>query len=134
MGMFEWTQDFAIGMPYIDQQHQALFRYAEELYAAMATGQGKAVVAKTLTRLIEYTEEHFAAEERLMRTHNYPGVTVQKTEHLALTQKVKGFAADHEAGQVVVTVQLLQFLRSWLDLHIKQLDMKFAVFLKAMAA
>ena len=134
MSMFEWTQDFAIGMPYIDEQHQALFRYAEELYAAMATGQGKTVVSKTLTRLIEYTEEHFAAEERLMRMHNYPGVAVQRREHQALAQKVKGFAADYESGQVVLTVQLLQFLRTWLDVHIKQLDMQFGVFLKAKAA
>ncbi|MGA3096018.1 MAG: bacteriohemerythrin [Bryobacteraceae bacterium] len=134
MSMFEWTQDFAIGMPYIDEQHQALFRYAEELHAAMASGQGGTVVAKTLTRLIEYTEEHFAAEERLMRMHNYPGVAVQRREHQALTQKVKGFAADYAGGQAVVTVQILQFLRSWLDVHIKQLDMQFGVFLKAKAA
>jgi hemerythrin len=132
--MFEWTPDFAIGMPYIDEQHQALFRHAEELYAAMAAGQGKAVVSKTLTRLIEYTEEHFAAEERLMGMHNYPGVAVQKREHQALAQKVKAFAAEYAGGQAVVTVQLLQFLRDWLNLHIKQLDMQFGVFLKAKAA
>lgn len=132
--MFEWTQDFAIGMPYIDEQHKTLFRHAEELYAAMAAGQGRAVVGKTLDRLIEYTEGHFAAEERLMRMHAYPGLTVQVAEHQALAKKVKEFAADHEGGQVVITVQLLQFLRNWLETHIKQLDMKFGAFLQAKAA
>jgi hemerythrin-like metal-binding protein len=132
--MFEWTPEFAIGMPFIDEQHEALFRYAAELYAAMAVGRGKAEVSKTLARLIEYTEGHFAAEERLMRMHNYPGLAVQQAQHRALAEKVKAFAAEHESGQAVVTVQLLQFLRTWLETHIRQVDMKLAAFLQAKAA
>jgi hemerythrin len=129
--MFEWTQELAVGVPYIDEQHQDLFRYAEELYAAMAGGQGKAVLARTLERLIDYTRLHFAAEERLMRVREYPGAMAHKAEHQALAQRVMDFAADYKTGQAVVTEELMQFLRSWLETHIKQSDMQFAAFLKA---
>ena len=132
--MFEWKDLYSTGIHSVDAQHRNLFAVAEDLYAAMSTGQGKASVGRTLDRLVQYTASHFAHEERLMRLHDYPDLAAHKAEHEALTSQVLEFQADFRSGKVTMTVQLLQFLKDWLQNHIQGSDMKYAPFLKDKAA
>ena len=131
--MFEWKPEYSVKIASIDGQHQNLFRMGEELYAAMSAGQGKAVLSKTLDRLVQYTKVHFAHEERLMRAHGYPGLEAHLVEHRALTQKVAAFQSEFENGKALMTVQLLNFLKDWLQHHIAESDQKYAPFLKERA-
>jgi len=131
--MFEWKPQFSVKIPSIDGQHQNLFRMAEELYAAMSAGQGKAALSGILDRLVRYTAVHFAHEERLMSLHGYPGLAEHRQQHEALTKQVLRFQADFEAGHAGLTVQLLHFLKDWLQQHIAGSDMKYAPFLREKA-
>jgi hemerythrin-like metal-binding protein len=132
--MFEWKPQFSVGIKSIDGQHQNLFAIARELYGAMSSGQGKQAVGQILSRLAHYTAIHFAHEERLLQTSNYPGLAKHKLEHQRLTERVQAFQADFEAGRVALSVQLLQFLRDWLEHHIQTEDTAYAPHLKANAA
>jgi hemerythrin len=123
--MFEWKPEYSVQIPSIDGQHQNLFRIAGELYAAMSAGQGKAVISRLLDRLVQYTNVHFAHEERLMLKHNYPDFAAHQKEHEALVKQVMKFQADFEAGTVNMTVQLLTFLKEWLRQHIAESDQKY---------
>jgi len=131
--MFEWKQEYSVGIGTIDAQHQNLFATARELFAAMGSGQGKTVTGRILDRLIQYTAHHFAHEERLMQQHNYPDFATHKAEHDALTQKVVAFQADFAAGKVALSVQLMQFLKGWLEHHIKESDQAYSPYLKSRA-
>lgn len=131
--MFEWKQEFSVGIASIDGQHQNLFAIARELYAAMAAGQGKGAVGPILDRLIQYTAVHFAHEERLMEQHKFPDFARHKLEHDALTKQVRTFQKDFETGQVSMTIQVLQFLRNWLEHHIQESDKGYAPYLKSAA-
>ena len=131
--MFEWKNEYSVGIGSIDGQHQKLFGIAHELYIAMSAGQGKSALTGILDRLVRYTVVHFAHEERLMQAHNYSGFALHKAEHDALTQKVLTFQADLQSGRTPMTVQLLQFLRDWLAKHIKVSDMGYAPYLKEKA-
>lgn len=131
--MFEWTSAYSVGVTSVDAQHQNLFALSRELHAAMSAGQGKAAVGRVLDRLIQYTAVHFAHEERLMRLHDYPDAPAHKAAHDALTKQVMKFQEDFHAGRVMVTVQLLQFLKDWLVTHIQGTDMKYAPYLKGKA-
>jgi hemerythrin-like metal-binding protein len=124
--MFEWKPEYSVHIGSIDGQHQNLFRLAEELYAAMSAGQGKAALCGVLSRLVQYCSVHFAHEERLMLAHSYPDLAAHQAEHAALTQKVLRFQSDFDAGRVAMTVQLLQFLKNWLQQHIAVSDRKYA--------
>ncbi len=125
-GMFEWKDRYSVGIGSIDAQHQTLFRLAGELHQAMVSGQGKVTSGKILERLIQYTTTHFAHEERLMRLHEYPDLAAHKVEHDALTKKVIQFQSDFQTGRVTITVQLLQFLKNWLEHHIERSDQRYA--------
>jgi len=131
--MFDWNNNYSVGITSIDAQHQNLFRLASELHGAMSAGQGKAACGRILDRLVQYTETHFAHEERLMRLNDYPELAAHKAEHDDLTKQVKQFQTDFQAGRTTITVQLLQFLKNWLERHIQGSDKRYAPCLKAKA-
>jgi len=131
--MFDWNNSYSVQIGSIDAQHQTLFRIAAELHSAMANGQGKTAVARTLDRLIQYVSMHFSHEERLMRLHGYPDFAAHKAEHDALTKQVVQFQQEFQAGRAIVTVQLLRFLKEWLQNHIQGSDQKYAPFLREKA-
>jgi hemerythrin len=132
--MFEWSATYSVGVGSVDAQHQNLFAIARELHAAMVAGQGKAALSRILDRLVSYTAVHFAHEERLMRLNDYPDLPAHKAEHDALTKQVVKFQDDFNAGRATMTVQLLQFLKDWLQRHIQQSDQKYAPHIKGRAA
>jgi hemerythrin len=129
-GMFEWKNEYAIGIGSIDAQHQNLFALGRELFAAMSAGQGKSVLARILDRLVQYTAVHFAHEERLMQLHRYPNFASHKAEHDALVKQVLAFQAEFTSGRATMAVQVLQFIKDWLEKHIKGCDFAFAPCLK----
>jgi hemerythrin len=131
--MFEWKPEYAVGITSIDGQHQNLFAIARELYGAMGAGRGKSAVGRILDRLIQYTATHFAYEERLMEEFRYPELAKHRHEHQKLTQQVQAFQADYTAGRVAMSIQLLQFLKDWLEHHIQRDDQAYAPFLKSRA-
>ena len=131
--MFEWNANYSVNIGSIDAQHQNLFAIGRELYAAMNAGHSKAVLAKILDRLVQYTAVHFAHEERLMKQHCYKDYAAHKAEHDALTKQVLQFQADFQAGRAMMSVQLLHFLKNWLANHINGSDKKYAPALRQQA-
>jgi hemerythrin-like metal-binding protein len=65
-----------------------------------------------------------------MRLHDYPGLATHKAQHDALTRQVLQFQLDFQSGRAAITVQLLQFLKSWLEQHIAGSDQQYAPYLK----
>jgi hemerythrin-like metal-binding protein len=90
-------------------------------------------MARILDRLVQYTSVHFAHEERLMRLHDYPDLAAHHAEHEALTKKVVQFQNDFQSGRATMTVQVLHFLKEWLESHIAGSDRKYAPFLREKA-
>lgn len=131
--MFEWRNEFSVQIGSVDAQHKMLFGLANELYTAMTAGRSKASLARILDRLVQYTKVHFAHEERLMQLHGYPAFQAHKAEHDALTSKVLQFQQDFAGGRVNMSVQLLQFLRDWLERHIQGSDRRYSPFLREKA-
>jgi hemerythrin len=131
LSMFDWKSEYIVNIGSIDAQHQMLFAIGRELYAAMSTGQGKNALGKILDRLVQYTAMHFAHEERLMQLHKYPNLAAHKAEHDALAKQVIAFQEEFNSGRATMAVQVLQFLKDWLEKHIKGSDMAYAPCLKA---
>ncbi len=125
MAFFTWRNEYLVGVPAVDAQHRRLFDLAEQLFEAMRTGQGKEVTGRALQQLISYTASHFSAEERLMAQHGYPHLKEHRALHEALTREVLEFQKRFEGGNAFLTVELMHFLKSWLEGHIKSEDMRY---------
>lgn len=129
MGMFRWTEAYAVHVANFDRHHQTLFRAIDDLYEALRAGRGTDVVGTTLQRLIDYTTAHFAAEETAMEKNGYPGLRLHKAEHQGFIEQVLKLQKDFQSGKPGVSVVLMRFLQKWLRDHIMQTDKKYGPFL-----
>ena len=127
--MFEWKNECSVNIKSIDAQHRHLFAIAAELRDAMHAGQAKPALGKILDRLVQYTLVHFAHEEKLMQQHGYPDLPAHHVEHEALKKQVQDFQKQFHSGQAMISVALMNFLKDWLEKHIKGTDIRYSPFL-----
>jgi hemerythrin len=97
-----------------------------ELHDAMKAGKGAQLAPSILKNLVQYTREHFASEEAEMAHAGYPDLAKHKAEHDKLTREVLKLMQDIENGKAVLSMKLLQFLRTWLQDYILGCDKKYA--------
>lgn len=128
---FRWTEAYRVNVAELDRQHQDLFDAVNELDQALSTGEGEAVIASLLEKLMKYADEHFAAEEALMQQHRFPGLSTHRAQHKVFRHKIAVFLASHRAHKASVPVSLLLFLREWLKDHLLKTDKQYSAFFNA---
>ena len=134
MAFMTWNDSYSVGVKTIDHQHAGLFAMVNELHTAMMNGQAKNVVGSLLEKLVKYTVEHFAYEERMMEAAKYPSLVAHRAHHADLTRQVGDFMARYKRGDGAVNIELLQFLSDWLTKHIQREDKQYSPFLTRHAA
>ena len=131
MPIMSWTNAYSVGIAEIDQQHKKLIDLINSLHDAMAKGQAKAVIGKTLGELINYCASHFATEEKLFDKYDYPEAADHKDKHQKMTAKVLALQSQFQQGKVTITLDVMDFLQQWLDKHILGTDKKYSSFLNS---
>jgi len=96
-----------------------------ELSEAMSKGQGKDVIGKILSGLAAYAAEHFSCEEEYFARFNYVGQLVHKREHKDFVDRVTKFQDDYKAGKVILSLEVMKFLKDWLQSHILVSDKEY---------
>jgi hemerythrin-like metal-binding protein len=129
--VFEWKDSYSVKVEMFDTQHKQLFAILGELHEAMKSGHGKDVAGGVLKRLIDYTVNHFNAEENLMEKHEFPGLAAHRVKHQELTKQVVAFQQEFDSGVGNITPQLMTFLQDWLTNHIQSTDQGYSKFLNA---
>ena len=129
MAVFAWNEKYSVSVREIDEQHKKLIGLVVQLHNAMRQGQGKQALDKILKELVAYTQTHFAAEERIMKTNDYPEYAEHKVKHDKMTQKVLEVQKGYQAGKLNITFEVMEFLENWVDKHILGTDKKYAPFL-----
>ncbi len=130
MTLIAWTDVFLTNVRELDDEHRRLVDLVNLLHLAVRENRGREAVAEVVAGLIEYTQNHFAHEERLMTAHGYPDLPRHRGEHQRLTRQVLGFQPRLEgesAGRA--TMELLVFLHGWLIHHILAEDKRYGPFL-----
>jgi len=134
MSLLAWNDSYSVGVKTIDQQHAGLFAIVNELHTAMMKGNAQSVVGPLLDKLVKYTVEHFAYEERMMAAAKFPGLATHRAHHADLTRHVGDFMARYKRGDGTLNIQLLRFLSDWLTRHIQHEDKEYSPWLKPHAA
>ena len=130
MAIANWNSRFETGIDLIDNQHKALFDAVNKLADSFKAGTSKAQVKDSMDFLVQYTVEHFATEEKIMKDMGYPKVTSHIAEHLQLVQKAQALQAKLAEGKPV-TMEVTIFLADWLKHHINEVDMGYVEFKRA---
>jgi hemerythrin len=126
LALVTWDTSYSVSVKSCDAAHQKLFSLINQLYEAMRTGKGRAIIVDTVQELEAYTHTHFQAEEALMERARYPALKEHRLEHQKFVAQVKQFESDLEAGGAGDPVAVLGLLQVWLSKHIKQTDKKYS--------
>ena len=122
MTIMQWTDELELGMEEIDGQHRWLIDQTNALQQELARDQTRReVVSALLEGLIDYTHDHFIAEEVLFEQHGYPAIAAHKAQHSLFTSRVTKLLLRFEEGEEVDS-EVLQLLQNWLANHIGKTD------------
>ena len=125
MALIEWTQKLSVGVPEMDEQHKKLVELINRLHEAMRKGEGPSVIKAVLNELVTYIKVHFAAEERMLASREYPGLAAQKRMHKVFTDKVAEMNQKVQSGAMLSSITVSSFLQDWLVNHIQNEDKKY---------
>lgn len=129
MVLFNWSEDYSVKVNGLDNQHKKLVGLINELHSAMKEGKSREVLGRIINELISYTKFHFTAEENLMLQNKYPGYAKHKEEHEAFTKKVIEFEEKFKSGSIVLSQEVILFLKDWLINHIQRTDKNYSPYL-----
>ena len=130
MGFIQWTEELSIGIGSVDDQHKTLVAILNSLHDGMIDRTADEHLSRLLAELTEYTVEHFAYEESLMDKFDYDDTDLHKLEHKRLVKDVENFNRRFNDGHLGLSMDLMQYLRDWLNNHILEADKKLGKFLK----
>lgn len=129
MGFFEWKDDYSVGIKKVDEQHRKLVGYLNQLYESMKAGKGSETMGAVIKDLVEYTKNHFATEESLLKLYNYPEYEAHKNKHEKMTGHVLHLKRKYDSGELASPIQITNFLKDWLSKHILESDKQYGAFL-----
>ena len=126
--LIDWSEEYAIGIEKIDEQHKGFFTAVDRLHEECMASEDEKIVPETLDFLKQYAVAHFEAEEKLMREIGFPGLD----DHLKLHEEfLEQYAELVEEFNELGTSQDLaektgEMVQSWLVNHIAEADTQYA--------
>ena len=124
-----FTSEFSVGIAEIDEQHKKIMDYINQIHAAVKKDQPANEIQKILGDLANFTVGHFANEERYFARFNYPETKKHKAIHEKLLGRVSEIIIQINEGKEVNFIDVLTFLKDWLQTHILIEDKQYAPFL-----
>ncbi len=128
MPYIEWSDKFSVNVREIDEQHKKLFAMINSLQEAMVANKGREVQKAVIDEMVEYAILHFDTEEQYMKRFAYPGYTTHHAEHVAFTAKAADLKKRVEAVGFVLSLEILSFLKDWLQNHILVTDKRYSAY------
>jgi len=116
--MYKWEEKYSVGIQSIDRQHKEIFNYLNSLLDALKLGQADKVLLQIVLELEKYAFVHFQKEEFFFERFKYSGAKEHIQEHQFFMQKVTSLKSELKSGKMVISIELLNFLKDWIDNHI----------------
>ena len=129
MGFYHWSDTLNVGHAAIDGDHRRLVSLVNELHDAMKAGEGRQHCGEVLDELVRYADTHFKREEALMERAGFAHLAHHKTSHDQLLNQVRRLQADFNDEKLSLTMDLMNFLKDWLNNHIMGQDKELVAYL-----
>lgn len=116
-----WTQEMSLGIPPIDDAHQALVEQIVRLQAAPDDSFDAGLLALTAC-----LEADFRAEEEMMEAIDYPAIRSHREQHARVLGTLHGLAAQ----ALDARRRAVDLLLPWFHLHLETADTALAAALQ----
>jgi len=127
MALYDWKDDYSVGVSRFDNHHKRLFNIANELHEMMKQGKGADVIEPVLRELIDYTKYHLTEEEKAMENIGYSDIIAHKRAHKIFTDQLNEAAAEVDKGKTIfVVIKIAKTVIDWLINHIYGIDKRYA--------
>ena len=116
----------------IDSQHKELISRIKQFVDSCEESGGKLKAIKMLDYLAEYTEFHFAEEEKLQEKVGYPGLEEHRQKHEEFKKTLRTleeFLEESEGPTDAFVEQIQKTVVDWLFKHIKAFDRSVAEYI-----
>lgn len=130
MAFMAWDEKYQVNINIIDEQHKRLFTMIDNFHHSLRQKQTRKAMAEILQGLTEYSVYHFDTEESLMVLHQYPAHQEHHSAHDAFIKKTRDIRTRFEDGELVIPIEVAEFLKDWLSNHILVTDKKLAPYLQ----
>lgn len=114
----------------IDRQHAQLVACLDELRGFVHGRYSFAAGFTAVQTLLNYTAEHFAFEEDLLRRWNYPELTEHIDQHRSLVAEVRSQWDRVEQEGADIAMEVVETIERWVVEHINGADVAFAEFVR----
>ena len=125
MPFMKWDDTFSVNVKEIDLQHQKLMGMINEFYDHLR-GNAKQALNDLLASMVDYTKYHFSTEEKYFDAFAYPKGAHHKNIHEQFKAKVMDVRNRLAKGELVISMEVTNFLKDWLVEHIKGSDKKYS--------
>lgn len=128
----KWDEKYTTGVAIIDDQHQRIFRFLDEIDDAIKTKNGDAV-EDVVIGLLDYAVSHNEFEEHLMEEAGFPHTEMHQTAHDAFRRRSEDYVRRIASGEnrFRLARQIRNDIGLWLTGHIMQEDMKYVPYMRA---
>ena len=121
-----WTEDMSVGCKQLDTDHKILVQALNDFIEALETDEGVFVTDGIFSALVDYTNYHFAREEKLMEVCGYPDLVNHKKTHIALKEQLMDCRTRYMLNpNAELEDEVRNFLTHWLQNHILIKDMDY---------
>jgi len=119
MARIRWTRDLEIGIPFVDADHKVLVSLLDQAQTCIDQREETTMLGSVLAALVEYTEYHFAREEKLLDDCGFQAMEAHRETHRGLAADVSGLHRRfQEDPRSIEADEVRDFLRNWLVEHI----------------
>ncbi len=126
MALYEWKDEYSVGVTRFDNHHKKLFDIVNRLHEMMKEGKGADVIEKVLRELVDYTRYHLTEEEKTMERIGYSDITNHKRAHKIFTDQLNEAMVEVDKGRAIfVVIKLSSTIIDWLINHIFVIDKKY---------
>ncbi|MEF2144644.1 MAG: bacteriohemerythrin [Desulfovibrionaceae bacterium] len=126
--IIQWSEDMAIGVRAIDEQHKQFVMLIDRAYQASLEGSSPERVRLMIQDMKEYALGHFEVEEGSMIDSSYPGLEEHRAGHQEFLRRTAELESSRATPESMLDVFL--FLADWLRTHILREDLKFGDYLR----